>query len=52
VVFPRLRYDYDFRLFPFILKVKSSLGGAGALRTSSFRVKPGGTFVCARRKAK
>jgi len=27
-------------------------GSAGASRTSSIRVKPGGTFVCARRKAK
>jgi len=31
---------------------RSSLGSAGASRTSRLRVKPGGTFVCARRKAK
>jgi len=31
---------------------RSSLGSAGASRTSRIRVKPGGTSVCARRKAK
>jgi len=34
------------------IAVRSSLGSAGASRTSRIRVKPGGTFVCARRKAK
>jgi len=33
------------------ITARSSLGSAGASRTSSIRVKPVGTFVCARRKA-
>jgi len=34
------------------IAARSSLGSAGASRTSRIRVKPGGTFVCARRKTK
>jgi len=34
------------------IAARSSLGRAGASRRSSIRVKPGETFVCARRKAK
>jgi len=34
------------------IATRSSLGSAGTSRTSSIRVKPGETFVCARRKAK
>jgi len=34
------------------IATRSSLGSAGASRTLSIRARPGGTFVCARRKAK
>jgi len=34
------------------IATRSSLGSAGASRTSRIRMKPGGTFVCARRTAR